>query len=80
MARTFRSKGLQWITQFAYDPMDIAWNTWSMKVSLPDLGADFRVTGINAGNTCQSKSSDATFAVRPGVYLLERTGRTPSQL
>ncbi|MDD2961233.1 MAG: cellulase family glycosylhydrolase [Muribaculaceae bacterium] len=25
MARTFRSAGFQWITQFAYDPMDIAW-------------------------------------------------------
>lgn len=25
MARTFRSQGFQWITQFAYDPIDIAW-------------------------------------------------------
>ncbi|NDV68124.1 cellulase family glycosylhydrolase [Dysgonomonas sp. 25] len=25
MARTFRSNGFQWITQFAYDPIDIAW-------------------------------------------------------
>lgn len=25
MARTFRSNGFQWITQFAYDPMDMAW-------------------------------------------------------
>lgn len=25
MARTFRSKGFQWITQFAYDPIDMAW-------------------------------------------------------
>jgi len=25
MVRTFRSAGFQWITQFAYDPMDIAW-------------------------------------------------------
>jgi len=25
MARTFRSSGFQWITQFAYDPIDIAW-------------------------------------------------------
>jgi hypothetical protein len=24
-ARTFRSAGFQWITQFAYDPIDIAW-------------------------------------------------------
>ncbi len=28
MVRTFRSAGFQWITQFAYDPMDLApWNT-----------------------------------------------------
>ena len=26
MARTFRSKGFQWITQFAYDPMDLAYS------------------------------------------------------
>ncbi len=25
MARTFRSTGFQWITQFAYDPIDMAW-------------------------------------------------------
>jgi len=25
MARTFRTAGFQWITQFAYDPMDMAW-------------------------------------------------------
>lgn len=25
MARTFRSEGFQWITQFAYDPIDMAW-------------------------------------------------------
>ncbi|MBB4038048.1 hypothetical protein GGR21_003975 [Dysgonomonas hofstadii] len=25
MARTFRSNGFQWITQFAYDPIDMAW-------------------------------------------------------
>jgi hypothetical protein len=25
MARTFRTKGFQWITQFAYDPIDMAW-------------------------------------------------------
>lgn len=26
MTRTFRSKGFQWITQFAYDPMDLAYS------------------------------------------------------
>ena len=26
MARTFRSQGFQWITQFAYDPIDMAWS------------------------------------------------------
>lgn len=25
MTRTFRSQGFQWITQFAYDPIDMAW-------------------------------------------------------
>jgi hypothetical protein len=53
-----------------------AWSTWSMKISLPDLGTDFKITGINAGNTRQDNSSDAAFPVQPGVYLLERTGHT----
>jgi hypothetical protein len=56
----------------------VAWNTRDMKINLPDLGTDFKITGINAGNTCQGKASDAVFPVRAGVYLLERTGYTSS--
>jgi hypothetical protein len=56
----------------------IAWNTWDMKINLSDLGTDFKITGINAGNTRQGKASDAAFPVRAGVYLLERAGHTSS--
>jgi hypothetical protein len=55
------------------------WSTWVMKVKLPDLGDDFKITGVNPGNACQRKASGAAFPVQPGVYLLEREGRTSSR-
>jgi hypothetical protein len=60
------------------EALAVVWNTWNMKIQLPDLGNDFKITGVNDGNTYQSKSSDATFPVQPGVYLLEREGHTSS--
>jgi hypothetical protein len=56
----------------------IVWNTWNMQVKLPDLGTDFKITALNAGNSYQIQSSDAGFAIQPGVYLLERTGNASS--
>jgi hypothetical protein len=61
------------------DALAVLWSTWSMTIRLPDLGNDFKITGINAGNTCQNRSLDATFPVQPGVYLLERAGHMPSR-
>jgi hypothetical protein len=56
--------------------VSIVWNTWNMKVNLPDLGTDFKVTALNAGNSYQTNSSDTGFAIQPGIYLLKRTGHS----
>ncbi|MDR2058302.1 MAG: cellulase family glycosylhydrolase [Dysgonamonadaceae bacterium] len=65
-------------TSLKKEALTVVWNTWNMKIELPDLGADFNITGVNTGNTYQNKSSDATFPIQPGVYLLKRAGHTSS--
>jgi hypothetical protein len=52
----------------------IAWNEWPMRISLPDLGRDFTVTGLNDGNTFSARANGETIPVRPGTYLLVRSG------
>lgn len=37
MTRTFRSQGFQWITQFAYDPLDIAWGNTEYRTHFLNL-------------------------------------------
>jgi hypothetical protein len=59
------------------EALTVVWNTWNMKIKLPDLGTAFKITGINAGNMYQNQSSDAAFLIRPGVYLLEKSEYTP---
>lgn len=52
----------------------VNWATWPMEVALPDLGTGFAVTPANAGNDHRPDVSGATFDVRPGVYLVTRSG------
>jgi hypothetical protein len=52
----------------------IAWNEWPMRLDLPDLGADFAAAGLNAGNTFAGHAQGSTLDVRPGTYLLTRSG------
>jgi hypothetical protein len=57
----------------------IAWNTWPMRIDLPDLGADFAVKGLNDGNAFSGRARDGTVRIGPGAYLLARTGVAPTQ-
>lgn len=41
-----------------------------MRVRLPDLGLDFTVEPLNAGNTHRPAVHEGTFGIRPGVYVL----------
>ena len=57
----------------------IQWNKRNMKINLEDLGTNFNLYPINAGNTFESKVSNGAFTVSPGVYLLSKTNKNPQQ-
>ena len=48
----------------------IQWNERSMTIDLASLGNSFTLTPVNAGNPHTTKTSDGSFGVRPGVYIL----------
>jgi hypothetical protein len=52
----------------------VLWRTRPMRITLPDLGADFSVELMNAGNDHRPVVRAGTFDVRPGVYVLTRAG------
>lgn len=52
----------------------INWRTWSMKIDLPDLGNRFSIQPLNDGNTWKSEADEGKFDIRPGVYLLTKSG------
>jgi len=52
----------------------IAWNEWPIQIELPDLGDSFSAVGINEGNAYRAQAARRTLSVRPGVYLLTRSG------
>lgn len=47
---------------------------WPMAVNLPDLGAEFAVEPLNAGNSHTAQARAGRFNIRPGVYLLRAGG------
>lgn len=53
----------------------IKWREWSMSIHLHDLGVDFDIRGINAGNTIDTSSQGKNFKIRPGTYLLTGKGK-----
>jgi hypothetical protein len=54
----------------------VVWRTRSMRIALPDLGADFSVEPVNAGSVHQPSVRGETVDVRPGAYVLSRAGVT----
>jgi hypothetical protein len=48
--------------------------SWPMSVALPDLGQNFTVQPIAAGNGHNQAAVDGKFTVTPGVYFLSRVG------
>ena len=53
----------------------IQWQSNSMQLSLPDLGAGFSVNGLNDGNNFSSSASGNSFQIQPGTYLLAAPGK-----
>ena len=52
----------------------VIWRTRPMRITLPSLGADFSLEPVNAGNTHRPAVRDGIFDIRPGAYILTRTG------
>jgi hypothetical protein len=52
----------------------VVWRTRPMRISLPDLGADFSVEPLNDGNDHRPATRGETFDIRPGAYVLTRAG------
>lgn len=53
----------------------IAWNEQPLTLTLPGLGPDFQLRGLNEGNTAQAQASAGRLRVRPGAYLLTKAGQ-----
>jgi hypothetical protein len=51
---------------------------WPMTLRLPDLGNTFAAFPLNAGNTWAAEARDGSLTIRPGVYLLSKSGRPDS--
>ena len=59
--------------------MRIVSGAWDMTLNLPDLGKQFRVNGLNNGNTFSTQAANGKIStLRPGVYLLQREGISAS--
>jgi hypothetical protein len=54
----------------------VLWRTRAMRITLPDLGENFSLEPMNAGNSHRPTVRAGSFDVRPGVYILTRAGRT----
>ncbi|MFD2999391.1 cellulase family glycosylhydrolase [Pontibacter toksunensis] len=53
----------------------IQWQDQPMGISLPDLGTDFSVRGLNEGNSYTATAANRSFQVKPGTYLLTKKGK-----
>ncbi|WP_232058339.1 cellulase family glycosylhydrolase [Nibribacter ruber] len=50
----------------------IQWQNQHMQVLLAELGENFEVQAVNAGNTFTGKAKGGSFEVSPGAYILSR--------
>ena len=57
----------------------IAWADQAMQINLQDIGNDFDIKGINQDNNYQTKASNGSFTIKPGAYLLVKTGKSANK-
>ncbi|WP_029033491.1 cellulase family glycosylhydrolase [Salinimicrobium terrae] len=48
---------------------------WEMEVHLPELETEFEIIGINKENDISKMSSDQSFLVEPGTYILSKESK-----
>ncbi|WP_411767304.1 hypothetical protein [Winogradskyella sp. A3E31] len=52
----------------------IKWKTHNMTIKLDELGSSFDIKGINSGNDISIKTSNGSFKISPGTYILSAAG------
>lgn len=52
----------------------ILWREWPLEIHLRDLGPEFTVEPLDAGNLVRAQAAGGTCHIRPGVYLLQAAG------
>jgi hypothetical protein len=57
----------------------IEWQDEPMQISLANLGPDFDIKAINAGNNYQITAANGSFIIKPGTYLLVKKGSSTSK-
>jgi hypothetical protein len=55
----------------------IQWTEEPMRLSFSDLGDQFGIRGLNAGNNTRLRTTDGRFRISPGTYIVERTDSLP---
>jgi|GEM_PF-64042 len=53
----------------------IQWQNNHMQITIPNLGSDFVIKGLNDGNSFSSQSTATGFQLSPGSYLLTGKGK-----
>lgn len=52
----------------------IEWHERSKSLNIPNLGEQFSLNGLNEGNDLQKQTTNGSFTITPGVYLLVKEG------
>ncbi len=58
----------------------IQWRLHAMQIMLPELGENFSVKPLNDGNSYSINASGNGFDIKPGSYLLTRSGKKSNTL
>jgi hypothetical protein len=58
----------------AREVVHIQWHDQPMQISLTQLGNDFNVKAVNAGNNYSTAAANGSFIIKPGTYLLSKKG------
>jgi len=54
--------------------MRIVFGKHEMKISLPEIGGDFKIEPLNAGNSYRATAVGGRFEIQPGTYVLLKKG------
>ncbi|WP_418508531.1 hypothetical protein [Corallibacter sp.] len=52
----------------------INWDIHTMSLNIKDLGTNFNIEAINEGNTHKVNVSENTFIIKPGTYIVSKSG------